>query len=252
MGCPEMQELLDAYLDGELDLVRSLEVERHLADCSECAAAFAALQSLQTAIQSAPLRYAPPRGLQGRVRKSLRQAAGPGRRAVAVLAASWALLLVAMVILAVGVANWWSRTRADPLTREVAEAHIRSLLAEHRTDVASTDRHTVKPWFTGRLDYAPPVPDLSGDGFELAGGRLDYLADRPVSALVYERRRHAINLFVWPTASAETEPVQEAKKGYTLYHWQHGGMTWWAVSDLNAAELGEFVAGVRERTSAGR
>ncbi len=240
MDCPQTRDLLDAHLDGELDLVRTLEVERHLADCPGCAAAYDGLRSLQEALRSAPLRYEAPPRLEGRVRAALRREARPRRRPT--LAALAGAAAAALVVAATGL---WHRPGDDPLAREVASAHVRSLQAAHRTDVASSDRHTVKPWFTGQLDYAPPVPDLARAGFPLVGGRLDYVDGRPVAALVYERRRHAINLFVWPAAATAGEPTLLARQGYSLIHWGQGGMTWWAVSDLNADELRDFVALVR-------
>jgi anti-sigma factor RsiW len=242
VGCAETQEMLDAYLDGELDLIRSLEMERHLAGCPACANAFASLQALQEAIRSAPLRHAPPRRLESRIRLALRKETAPRRSLIFAVSGG---LAAAMLLLALG--GWlWLRTGVDPIVHEVAAAHIHSLLADHFTDVLSTDRHTVKPWFTGKLDYAPPVPDISDRGFSLAGGRLDYLDGRPVAALVYERRKHIINLFVWPAPDGGTrEPALLKKQGYSLIHWREGGMNWWAVSDLNAEELRDFVASIR-------
>jgi anti-sigma factor RsiW len=241
VDCPQTRDLLDAHLDGELDLVRTLEVERHLADCPGCAAAYDGLRSLQAALRGAPLRYAAPPRLEARVRAALRKEDRPRRRRT-LAALAGAAAAAALVVAAAGL---WHRPGDDPLAREVAAAHVRSLLA-HRTDVESSDRHTVKPWFTRRLDYAPPVPDLAGAGFPLAGGRLDYVDGRPVAALVYERRRHAINLFVWPAAgAADGGPTLLARQGYSLIHWDQGGMTWWAVSDLNADELRDFVGLVR-------
>jgi anti-sigma factor RsiW len=244
VDCPETQELLDAYLDGELDAAGTLDVGRHLAACPSCADSFAGLQRLQAALRSAALRHPTPPRLGGRVRAALRLEVAPRRRlVVAALAGAAAAALV------LATAGLWPRRGADPLAREVASAHVRSLLEGHRTDVESSDRHTVKPWFTGRLEYAPLVPDLAGAGFPLVGGRLDYLDGRPVAALVYERRRHVINLFVWPAPDAsDSGPDLLAWQGYSLYNWHRGGMTWWAVSDLNAEELRGFVDEVRDHT----
>jgi anti-sigma factor RsiW len=132
--------------------------------------------------------------------------------------------------------------RSSNLEQELISGHVRSLMASHLTDVATSDQHTVKPWFNGRLDFAPPVIDLANTGFPLAGGRLDYIGGRAVAALVYKRRGHVINLFVWPkTEVGSNMPVQVSTgEGYNIQHWAGGGMTFWAVSDLNATELQEF------------
>jgi anti-sigma factor RsiW len=129
------------------------------------------------------------------------------------------------------------------LTRELVASHVRSqMLPSHRFDVASSDPHTVKPWFEGKLDFAPPAKDLTDEGFPLVGGRLDYLHDRPVAAIVYQRRKHTINLFVWPSSPADdARPVSASRQGFHMLRWTSSGMTFWAVSDLNEEELQEFV-----------
>jgi anti-sigma factor RsiW len=147
----------------------------------------------------------------------------------------------------------WSRSNAaeNRLAEQVVAGHVRSLQVAHLTDVASSDRHTVKPWFRGKLDFSPQVPDLSAHGYVLSGGRLDYLADRPVAALVYHRRDHAINVFSWPAADDAERPVRSLhRQGFNVRHWQRSGMTYWVVSDLNAQELDEFVRLFQGHTAA--
>ena len=121
---------------------------------------------------------------------------------------------------------------------DIVSAHIRSLLQDSPIQIASSDSHTVKPSFNGRIDFAPDVKDLTAEGFPLAGGRLDYIADRRVGAIVYRRRIHVVNVFMWPAANAESRPPQfETVKGYNLMSWSRSGVTYWAISDLNAGEL---------------
>ena len=127
----------------------------------------------------------------------------------------------------------------ESLENELVASHARALMADHALDVASSDRHTVKPWFNGKLDYSPEVIDLSTQGFPLTGGRLDYVAQRPVSALVYQHRQHVINLFVWPAQALDTSK-SDTKQGFNLLHWTHNSMAYWAVSDLNPVELAQF------------
>jgi anti-sigma factor RsiW len=253
MTCREVHNLLEAYSDGELDLVRHLEVEAHLTQCAACTEQVENLQSLRTALSSPNMYHRAPAALRIRLQRTQAPIARP-RTWLRTLAAAAAILLLIGAGTAIGLR--WLRPQPaveERLAELVVAGHVRSLQADHLTDVASTDQHTVKPWFRGRLDFSPEVPDLSPQGYALAGGRLDYLADRPVAALVYQRRSHAINLFNWPIGNNEVTAVQAySRQGFHLRHWQRGGMTWWAISDLNDQELDEFVRLFQEQTSDAR
>ena len=224
MDCREHERLLDAYLDGELDLARSLEFETHVESCAACAVALERGDALKGAIARAPYFHAP---------ESLRRKiAGPSRRVpYEWMALAAGIAALALVLWRVGAPG------AAPLDREVVAAHVRSLQVNHLLDVASTDQHTVKPWFTGKLDFAPDVKDLSAQGFPLVGGRLDYLDGRALAALVYRRRQHTINVFTWPARGAESAPRVESLQGFNLARWTRGGMEWWAISDVSSADL---------------
>jgi anti-sigma factor RsiW len=244
LSCQETRGLIHGYLDGELDLVRNLEIESHLRDCSACAQSYENLRILQSALRGDALHFAPGRGLANRVRASVRrEAAGESKPRAwpwRWLLGSFAVMLLVVVIFALTMLRRAPSTD-DLVAQEVVSSHVRSLMAGHLTDVATSDQHTVKPWFDGKLDFSPPVRDLSPQGFVLIGGRLDYLGNRPVAALIYQRRQHSINLFVWPTtAQTETTERVSVRQGYNLIHWTNAGMTFWAISDINLAELQEF------------
>jgi anti-sigma factor RsiW len=233
-----MHDLLHAYVDGELDVAHTLEVEQHLQGCPGCARVCDDIRSLRGALQAGLSRFAPPADLRPRIRAALRKGE---RRAIPV---RWLALAASLLVLAVGAAGLLMRGPGghDRLVQEVIDSHVRAQMASHLLDVESSDRHRVKPWFQGKLDFSPTVRDLGDEGYELLGGRLDYVGGRPVAALVYRRRRHIINLLTWPATAAdrETEPRLESRQGYQVAHWQRQGMHGWAVSDLNAGELTEF------------
>jgi anti-sigma factor (TIGR02949 family) len=251
LNCRETQTLIHGYADGELDLMKCLELEQHLQECPECAQALASLQAIRAAIKNGGLYAQAPPDLAKRVRSSMHMASRGNRpRGMRIgpllaIAASLALMIAA----GWGLARGLMTARRDDaiLTRELVASHVRSqMLPSHRFDVASADPHTVKPWFEGKLDFSPPVKDLTGQAFPLIGGRLDYLQNRPVAALVYRRRKHSINLFIWPSSPGDgAAPAKATQQGFHMIRWTSSGMTFWAVSDLNERELQEFVRLVR-------
>jgi len=243
-----MQRLLHGYLDGELDLVSSLEVERHLQSCQACSQAHETQQALRSAIRNSELSFEPSADFRRRVRSAVRaeSRAESGNRVWPWRGLFAAASVVALMIVSLAILPALFRPAADDsLAREVVSSHVRSLMADHLTDVLSTDQHTVKPWFNGRLDFSPQVIDLSGKGYSLIGGRLDYLGNRTVAAVIYQRRQHFINLFIWPSSEPAADEKSLSRQGYNVIHWTASGMTWWAVSDLNGGELHEFASAVR-------
>ena len=242
MTCDELRALLPGYVDGELDLVHHLDTEQHLETCPECARACKRLQTLQATLHTSSFRFEPPRGLRQRIVSSLDEhPARPLRRPRIWLAAASCAALFAAAVWGVSL-YLVSRMTDDRVAEEVVASHVRSLMAEHLTDKRSSDRHEVRPWFHGRIDFSPSVPDLSAEGFPLLGGRLDYVNNRSVVALVYGRRKHTINVLIWPSSSSTDEDTRSlSRQTYQLVHGSWGGMTRWAVSDLNGEELREFM-----------
>jgi anti-sigma factor (TIGR02949 family) len=250
MNCAEGEVLIHALIDGELDAGHARDVEAHVATCTGCAEKLDAFRAMSATIARVNLKEKAPASLRNRIEAALpaaktnvitpRQFLRPTRRSFFGGFASGAVLsgaLAASLMLTV-VRNDQEHT----VTGEVVSAHIRSLQAGHLMDVETSDQHTVKPWFDGKLDFSPPVEDLASDGFPLVGGRLDYMEGREVAALVYQRRKHFINVFVWPDAAAPISAQNiEPRQGYNMTRWSRGGFQFWAVSDVSAPDLAEFV-----------
>jgi anti-sigma factor RsiW len=246
LNCQDAQKVLHGYVDGELDLVKNLEIEEHLQECSACAQAHQSLQALRGAIRGEVRYYESPTQLRARISSAIRNAKGDEPRARS-YHMGWLALAASIVFVAIGA---WGLTRIissahhpPTLVEELVASHVRSqMLPAHLVDVESSDGHTVKPWFEGKLDYSPEVRDLAGQGFTLVGGRLDYIDRRSVAVLIYQRRKHLINLFSWPASQdSVVAPIAWTRQGYHLLSWSHSGMTYWVVSDLNENELREFV-----------
>jgi len=239
MTCDEAEILLHALLDGELDAGHAREVEDHIAGCPRCAAQLRAYREMSKAVSGADLHYAAPPKLRQRIETALPQTRVPNRRAVL---RGFAFGSAVSAIAATGLFAIVLRNDDEQrILSEAVSAHLRSLQAGHLTDVLSTDQHTVKPWFNGKLDVAPPVVDLTAQGFTLIGGRLDTIDARAIGAIVYRRRTHVINLFVAQAANAEHRAAKiETVQGFNIRRWSERGLNYWAVSDLSADELSDF------------
>jgi anti-sigma factor RsiW len=252
MTCAEAEVLIHALMDGELDAGHARDVEAHLAGCAKCSAKLRSFREMRQAMTATKLDYQAPASLRASLggifpeadagkstRRSLLKGFAAGG-AISAIAASGLFMIV---------------MRAGDERRvlgEIVSAHLRSLQAEHLTDVQSSDQHTVKPWFNGRLDVAPPVVDLTNQSFTLLGGRLDYINGRPAAAIVYRRRVHIINLFVTQGASPDRALTMETVQGFNLWRWSEQGLNFWAVSDINADELQEFVEKFRTALDANK
>lgn len=239
MNCTEIRLLLHADADGELDAANSVELERHLKTCSGCAAEKKALHSLKAALRQAPLRYEAPDAL---LKEARRIARGSGREIFSLwrslplwrwlTVGATALAMLAILVRPAGISE------QDEFLNEAVATHVRSLMVEHLTDVASTDQHTVKPWFNGKLDFAPEVKDFATQGFPLVGGRLDYLGGRRVAALIYRHDKHLINVFVWTEPSdKKLGPPTANRRGYCVINRDTNGLRYCFVSDLNEKDL---------------
>lgn len=253
MNCQQVKQVLTAYIDGEFSAAQSLDFERHLAGCPNCSRMSEEERAMALAVAKLAPRFEAPPELRDMVLNSLRDE----REKAAVLEfpprqkwTTWAVAALAVIgaFVAGTVISQRGAGQRDTLSNELVASHVRSMMADHIADIISTDQHTVKPWFDGKLDFAPPVADFMAEGFPLAGGRLDYLMNRSVAALVYRRDKHIINLFVWPSIEHEDRAAgfkNSAHYGYHIIRWTDAGMSYAAVSDLNEPELHQFAQLVR-------
>jgi len=251
---PSFEAQIDVYLDGELAAVDARELEAHLAQCAECTRFRDGRLALRAAIAADIPKFQAPAALRDRVRAAARARSGAPRRFT--VQSLWRPLALAASLAVVALGSWTlalQRAAGEALADDVLASHVRSLMPGHLTDVLSSDQHTVKPWFNGRLDFSPPVYDFAGRGYPLLGGRIDYVGGRPVAALVYGRRQHVINVFLWPTARDPSgAPKTRDRQGYHLLHWTTTDYAYWVVSDLGLAELHDFTQMLQEADSASR
>ena len=245
MRCMQSRERLSAYLDGELTPSEAGAVREHVTACSDCASEYAALAATSRQLKEGLVRYSAPDVLKARILNKLSEQPTPA----ATLPGSWlhwsrlaAAALVIAVASSAGTAAVLNRAASRSVADELLASHVRSLMPGHLTDVASSDHHNVKPWFNGRVALSPAVPLLDSAGFALLGGRLDYVASRSVAVVVYSRRQHIINVYSWPDGEGDRDTSALTTHGYHLVKWRTGDVESWAVSDLNPAELGQFVA----------
>ena len=247
MSCDMTHSVLHGYLDGELDAARAAEFERHLLSCPQCVAELEAQETLRSTIQRAGLRERAPEKLRCNLQAAISGTPEPAKTVTPIrprssIRPTWWLTLAAAAVFAIVLGsrflpNLTQGRGGDEMATAIVDAHLRSLQPGHLEDVISTDQHTVKPWFDGRLDFAPPVHDFVADGFPLQGGRLDIVRGKTVAVLVYGRRKHIINVFIWPTSEQDSSPRQGSQVGYNWVDWRKGGMELVAISDVSAPDL---------------
>ncbi len=245
MACERADSLVHGYFDNELDALRAAEFENHLEECSECVAALDALQSLRSTINVAQPYEKMPAAFRKKILADL-HVKSPTVIAPSRATTNWGWLAMAAAFLLLIYGGWrvasvnHGDSRETLMASKIVDAHLRSLQPGHLEDVISTDQHTVKPWFDGKIDFAPPVRDFTEQGFPLQGGRLDVVDNRTVAALVYGRRKHVVNVFIWPTSETDTAPRTGSIQGYQWIDWRKQGMEFYAVSDAAAPDLDQL------------
>ncbi len=252
MTCEDARSLLDAHADRELDPAMERDVARHLSGCEQCSRELEAIRAIKTALSGEASYLRAPDALRRKIEEAIGSTAAKDRVATASAAERRARLFrwpavaipaaIAALLAILLMPRMFGPPEGDFLLREVVAAHVRSTQVDHLTDVASSDRHTVKPWFAGKIDFSPPVVDFQAQGFKLVGGRVDYLDDRAVAALVYQHGPHIINVFVWPSAKPDSSPAMTARSGYNIDRFAHAGMNYWIISDMSADEIAKLAA----------
>jgi anti-sigma factor RsiW len=250
MDCNETDRLLDAYIDGELELTRQLDLEAHLSACPICKKAAEAANNFRLLVRMNMLVYKAPPQLKATIRAALRKESGSR---LGWVSRFWLPLTGMAGILLLGLSLAWAwiadaHHKDRELIAEAISDHSRSLLANHLLDMTSSDQHAVKPWLTGKLDFSPPVPDLADLGYKLLGGRIDLLGSRPVPAIVYQYQGHFINVFVWPAASHAIDFDVQSQQGYSFCGWNKAGLNYLIISELSPTDMEKFEDQLRDRT----
>jgi anti-sigma factor (TIGR02949 family) len=251
MNCNEISQLLGAYLDGELEETLRPEVEKHLGDCPDCRKEADAIADFSSLVRTTMPTYKAPSKLKAKIRTSLRKESAPEsnwffwfRRPLIYAAA----ILVLGFVLA-SVLRTFAPNKDQELIAQAITNHARSLMVDHLVDVASSDQHIVRPWFTGKLDYSPPVADLAPEGYTLVGGRIDMLDKRPVAAIVYRHGNQVINMFIWPAESRKINFEVRSDRGYNFCGWNQAGLNYFCISAGTADEIEKFEDEFRDRAN---
>lgn len=244
MSCKDALINIEAYLDGELTLSDRRDFEEHLLECDDCKLMLESVKLLNKSIRK--VGYVnPPASLKRSIKTGLRDITGEEGKSygwLQLIGFGGSTAALASVAVWVVMSFMFGLPAQTQLSNELISAHVRSLMVDHATDVTSLDSHTVKPWFNGKLDFSPAVKNLDDDGFVLVGGRLDYLQQQPVAALVYRRRSHIINLFIYrANETLQVSTIKESQQqGYTMFSWSKQGLEYRVISDLNEKELKQF------------